>query len=54
MNQNPIVPGLEHGTTTLPLSLDGVSAPQPERVVTDWRRFSCGLWRVPEGDIAAA
>jgi hypothetical protein len=26
----------------------------PDRIVTDWRRFSCGLWRVPEGDIAAA
>jgi hypothetical protein len=26
----------------------------PERVVTDWRRFSSGLWRVPEGDISAA
>lgn len=26
----------------------------PDQIVTDWRRFSCGLWRVPEGDIAAA
>ena len=26
----------------------------PGPIVTDWRRFSCGLWRVPEGDIAAA
>ncbi|MGH7975235.1 MAG: hypothetical protein ACREDS_12270 [Limisphaerales bacterium] len=26
----------------------------PPRVVTHWRRFSNGLWRVPEGDIAAA
>jgi hypothetical protein len=26
----------------------------PERVFTDWRRFSSGLWRVPEGDIQAA
>lgn len=24
------------------------------RIVTHWRRFSNGLWRVPEGDIAAA
>ena len=23
-------------------------------IVTHWRRFSTGLWRVPEGDIAAA
>jgi hypothetical protein len=23
-------------------------------VITDWRRFSSGLWRVPKGDIAAA
>jgi hypothetical protein len=26
----------------------------PQRIVTHWRRFSSGLWRVPEGDIAAA
>ena len=26
----------------------------PLRVVTHWRRFSSGLWRVPEGDIDAA
>ena len=26
----------------------------PVRIVTHWRRFSTGLWRVPEGDIAAA
>lgn len=26
----------------------------PPRIVTHWRRFSTGLWRVPEGDIAAA
>src|SRR5258706_14906561 len=26
----------------------------PRRVVTHWRRFSSGLWRVPEGDIDAA
>lgn len=25
-----------------------------ERIITDWRRFSSGLWRVPEGDIQAA
>lgn len=28
--------------------------PLPPRVVTHWRRFSSGLWRVPEGDIQAA
>ena len=27
---------------------------EPIRIVTSWRRFSCGLWRVPEGDISAA
>jgi len=27
---------------------------EPTRIVTHWRRFSSGLWRVPEGDIAAA
>lgn len=26
----------------------------PDRVVVHWRRFSSGLWRVPEGDIQAA
>jgi hypothetical protein len=26
----------------------------PDNIVTDWRRFSSGLWRVPEGDISAA
>jgi len=30
-----------------------VTPPSP-RIVTHWRRFSSGLWRVPEGDIAAA
>jgi hypothetical protein len=29
-------------------------APPLQRIVTHWRRFSMGLWRVPEGDIAAA
>jgi hypothetical protein len=24
------------------------------RIVTSWRRFSCGLWRVPQGDISEA
>jgi hypothetical protein len=27
---------------------------EPARIITHWRRFSNGLWRVPEGDIAAA
>lgn len=26
----------------------------PEAVTLAWRRFSCGLWRVPEGDISEA
>ena len=30
------------------------SPPLPPRVVTEWRRFSSGLWRVPEGDIHVA
>jgi len=30
------------------------TANNPPRIVTHWRRFSNGLWRVPEGDIAAA
>ena len=29
------------------------SPPLPPRLVTDWRRFSSGLWRMPEGDIQA-
>jgi hypothetical protein len=29
-------------------------AAPPERIVTNWRRFSSGLWRVPKGDISAA
>jgi hypothetical protein len=32
----------------------GEAAQLPERIVTDWRRLSSGLWRVPEGDIQAA
>jgi hypothetical protein len=28
--------------------------PEPERIITNWRRFESGLWRVPEGDISAA
>jgi hypothetical protein len=31
-----------------------LSKTQPPRIVTHWRRFSMGLWRVPEGDIRAA
>lgn len=27
---------------------------EPARIITHWRRFSNGLWRVPDGDIAAA
>src|SRR5580658_8463724 len=30
------------------------SNPSPDKVMTHWRRFSSGLWRVPEGDISAA
>ena len=26
----------------------------PKPIITGWRRFSMGLWRVPRGDIAAA
>lgn len=28
--------------------------PKLSHIVADWRRFSIGLWRVPEGDIGAA
>src|ERR1700677_821943 len=27
---------------------------KPVHIITHWRRFSSGLWRVPEGDISAA
>jgi len=30
------------------------SKTEPIRIVTSWRRFSCGLWRVPQGDISEA
>jgi hypothetical protein len=33
---------------------DPGSAIEPPRIVADWRRFSCGLWRLPRGDISAA
>ena len=36
------------------LNISGEAAQLPERIVTNWRRFSSGLWRVPEGDIQAA
>ena len=37
-----------------PLLVSADAPALPERVVTDWRRFSSGLWRLPEGDIQAA
>ena len=30
------------------------TVPPSERIITPWRRFSSGLWRLAEGDIAAA
>ena len=35
-------------------SLVAVQKQWPESVTVDWRRFACGLWREPEGDIWAA
>jgi len=32
----------------------GAAAQLPESIVTNWQRFSTGLWRVPKGDIQAA
>ncbi|MGZ5543708.1 MAG: hypothetical protein ACXWIU_03450 [Limisphaerales bacterium] len=29
-------------------------AKKPTKIITNWRRFSCGLWRMPRGDISAA
>ena len=34
--------------------IDSAPAQSPIRIITHWRRFSLGLWRVSEGDIAAA
>jgi hypothetical protein len=36
------------------LSIPSAGPIWPEKVVTGWRRFSSGLWRVAEGDIQAA
>jgi hypothetical protein len=33
---------------------DDRSTIESSRVVTDWRRFADGLWRLPRGDISAA
>lgn len=32
----------------------GNNSTPPRRIITHWRRFSSGLWRVPEGDISSA
>lgn len=37
-----------------PLLVSAEAPALPERIVADWRRFSSGLWRLPEGDIQAA
>src|ERR1041385_1103282 len=41
--------------------MDGIDDPIAEqthdnlpRIVAHWKRFACGLWRLPEGDISAA
>jgi hypothetical protein len=55
-----VLPGLSE--EKLPLSSSPVVAEtrthnsphSPDNIVTHWRRFSSGLWRVPEGDISAA
>jgi hypothetical protein len=31
-----------------------VDSPETPRIVTDWKRLACGLWRMPQGDISAA
>lgn len=44
-----------HQETENPLLSGAIKLPEfKERLVTGWRRFSSGLWRVPEGDICAA
>jgi hypothetical protein len=55
-----VLPGLSE--ETLPLASPSTVAEtpahegrqSPDNIVTHWRRFSSGLWRVPEGDISAA
>jgi hypothetical protein len=55
-----VIPGLSE--EKLPLSSSPAVAEtrthdsphSPDNIVTHWRRFSSGLWRVPEGDISAA
>src|ERR1700693_6112961 len=55
-----VLPGLSE--EKLPLSSPSTVAETPKHqgrqspanIVTGWRRFSSGLWRVPEGDIQAA
>ena len=42
-----------NGKNMLPL-MPATTVACPDRVVVHWRRFSSGLWRVPEGDIQAA
>lgn len=36
------------------LPIETQSRTWPEQITVDWRRFSDGLWRVPEGDISEA
>lgn len=37
-----------------PLANESQPAAGPQRIITDWRRFVCGLWRLKQGDISAA
>lgn len=55
-----VLPGLSEERLPLSSPSTVAEAPaqkggqSPDKVVTHWRRFSSGLWRVPEGDISAA
>jgi len=55
-NRSRPVPGATLANSTMNSDFLAAVAPAstPERVITNWRRFSSGLWRVPEGDISAA
>ena len=65
-NANAIIPsrGVLPGASEVKLLLSSPSTiaetpthedgQSPAKIVTHWRRFSSGLWRVPEGDISAA
>src|SRR4051812_11649229 len=41
-------------TTETTTAAPAESIQTPARIITHWKRFACGLWRLPRGDIAVA